>query len=159
MNNISMIACVGANLELGKDNKLIWHIPYDLRYFKRVTSGKTVVMGRKTFESLPGALPKRRNIVLQHANNVLPGAYVFNSVDDILDDVKDEDEVFIIGGASIYKQFLPYANRLYLTEVMAECKDCDVYFPKFDKTKYKKRILEKREDNNLKYNFVIYEKK
>lgn len=160
MDNISMIACVGPNLELGKNNDLIWHIPNDLKYFRRVTRGHTVVMGRRTFDSLPGVLPNRRNIVLQLPyESKIEGVDIFNSIPDILDDVKNEDEVFIIGGASIYKQFLPYAQKLYLTEVMEECKDPDVYFPKFDKTKYKKRVLERREDNNLKYNFVIYEKK
>ncbi len=160
MDNISMIACVGKNLELGKNNDLIWHIPSDLRYFKKVTNGHTVVMGRKTFDSLPGILPNRRNIVLQlPTESKIIGVDIFNNIPDILDDVKNEDEVFVIGGASIYRQFLPYANRLYLTEVMEECKESDVYFPSFDKTKYKKRVLERREDNNLKYNFVIYEKK
>ena len=160
MKNISIIACVGKNLELGKNNDLIWHLPNDLKYFKTVTSGKTVIMGRRTFESLPGILPKRRNIVLQLPNeSKIDGVEIFNSIPDILDNIKDEDEAFIIGGASIYRQFLPYANKLYLTEVMEECRDCDVYFPKFDKTKYKKRVLERNDLNNLKFNFVIYEKK
>ena len=160
MDNISIIACVGKNLELGKNNDLIWHLPNDLKYFKKVTSGKTVIMGRRTFDSLPGILPKRRNIVLQLPDErKIDGVEIFNSIPDILDNIKDENEVFIIGGASIYKQFLPYAKKLYLTEVEKGCKDPDVYFPKFDKRKYNKTIVGNGEDNSIKYNFVIYERR
>ena len=160
MKNISIIACVGKNLELGKNNDLIWNLPNDLKYFKKVTSGKTVIMGRRTFDSLPGVLPKRRNIVLQLKDeSMIDGVEIFNSIPDILDNIKDEEEVFIIGGASIYKQFLPYAKKLYLTEVNNTCKDPDVYFPKFDKRKYKKTIVGNGEDNNIKYNFVVYERR
>ena len=160
MDNISMIACVGKHLELGKNNDLIWHLPNDLKYFKEVTKGKTVIMGRRTFESLPGVLPKRRNIVLQLPNgSKIEGVEIFNSIPDILENIKDEDEAFIIGGASIYRQFLPYAKKLYLTEVTIGCKDPDVYFPKFDKRKYKKTVVGSNEDNGIKYNFVIYERR
>ena len=81
MDNLSMIACVGKNLELGKNNDLIWHLPNDLKYFKETTKGKTVIMGRRTFESLPGVLPKRRNIVLQLPNESdIEGVEIFNSI-------------------------------------------------------------------------------
>ena len=157
---ISMIACVGKKLELGKNNDLIWHLPNDLKYFKKVTSGKTVVMGRKTFDSLPGILPKRRNIVLQSKNrDEIDGVEIFNDIESVLDAVKNEDETFIIGGASIYKQFLEYAKRLYLTEVDCECSSATVYFPNFDKKLYKKKILGKNNDNGINYRFCLYEKK
>ena len=160
MKNISIIACVGKNLELGKKNDLIWHLPNDLKYFKKVTSGKTVIMGRRTFESLPGILPKRRNIVLQlPGESDIDGVEIFNDIPSILEAVKNEEETFIIGGASIYKQFLEYANKLYLTEVDEKCKDAEVYFPKFDKRKYKKTIVGKDSDNGIEYNFVIYERR
>lgn len=160
MKNISIIACVGKNLELGKNNDLIWHLPNDLKYFKSVTSGKTVIMGRRTFDSLPGILPKRRNIILQLPNeSKIDGVEIFNDIPSIIEAVKDEEEAFIIGGASIYRQFLEYANKLYLTEVDEECKDPDVYFPKFDKRKYKKTIVGNNSDNGINYNFVIYEKR
>ena len=159
MKNISMIACVGKNLELGKNNDLIWHLPNDLKYFRKVTSGKTVIMGRRTFDSLPGILPKRRNIVLQQpSEKLINGVEIFNDIPSILENVRDEDETFIIGGASIYKQFLPYADKLYLTEVDAECLDADVYFPQFDKSLYQKEIIASEEDNNLKYQYVLYKK-
>lgn len=160
MKNISIIACVGKNLELGKNNDLIWHLPNDLKYFKKVTSGKTVIMGRRTFESLPGVLPKRRNIVLQLPNeSKIGGVEIFNDIPSILDAVKNEDEAFIIGGASIYRQFLEYAHKLYLTEVNEKCKDAEVYFPRFDKRKYKKKIVGQDSDNGIEYNFVIYERR
>ena len=159
MKNISMIACVGKNLELGKNNDLIWHIPNDLKYFRKVTSGKTVIMGRKTFDSLPGVLPKRRNIVLQHSSKKhIKDVEIFNDILSILENIKDEEEAFIIGGASIYKQFLPYADKLYLTEVDAECLDADVYFPQFDKSLYKKEIIGSEENNSLMYQYVVYKK-
>ena len=160
MKNISIIACVGKNLELGKKNDLIWHLPNDLKYFRKMTSGKTVIMGRRTFESLPGILPKRRNIVLQMPNeSKIDGVEIFNDIPSILASVKDEDEAFIIGGASIYKQFLDYAHKLYLTEVNEKCLDAEVYFPKFDKRKFIKKTIGKNEDNGVKYNFVLYERR
>ena len=160
MKNISIIACVGKNLELGKKNDLIWHLPNDLKYFKNVTSGKTVIMGRRTFESLPGILPKRRNIVLQLPNESnIDGVEIFNDIPSIIEAVKNEDEVFIIGGASIYRQFLEYANKLYLTEVNEKCHDAEVYFPKFDKRKFKKKIVGNNSDNGIEYNFVVYERR
>ena len=160
MKNISIIACVGKNLELGKNNDLIWHLPNDLKYFRKVTSGKTVIMGRRTFDSLPGILPKRRNIVLQLPNeSKIEGVEIFNDIPSILEAVKNEDEAFIIGGASIYKQFLEYANKLYLTEVKEKCRDAQVYFPKFDKRKYKKNIVGYGSDNDIEYEFVIYERR
>ena len=157
---ISIIACVGKNLELGKNNDLLWHLPNDLKYFKKVTLGKTIIMGRKTFESLPHVLPNRRNIVLQRSNKKkIDSVEVFNDISSVLENVKNEDEVFVIGGASIYKQFLEYANKLYLTEVDKDYPGADVYFPKFDKKQYEKKILGYNNDNGIKYKFVLYEKK
>ena len=156
MENISIIACVGKNLELGKNNDLIWHLPGDLKYFRKTTSGKTVVMGRKTFDSLPGVLPKRRNIVLQRRKESIDGVEIANSIDMVLEMIKNDD-TFIIGGASVYKAFLDYADRLYLTEV-DKTGDADVFFPEFDKSLYNKEILGADEDNGIKYQYVLYKK-
>ena len=157
--NISMIACVGKNLELGKNNDLIWHLPNDLKFFKKTTMGKTVIMGRRTFESLPGILPKRRNIVLMlPTEEVIPGVDIYYDIPSLLKDL-GEEEVFIIGGASIYKQFLPYAKRLYLTEVDESCSDASVYFPTFDKELYTKTILGSGSDNGINYEFTLYERR
>lgn len=157
--NISMIACVGKNLELGKNNDLIWHLPNDLKFFKKTTLGKTVIMGRRTFMSLPGVLPKRRNIVLMlPTEEPIDGVDIYYDIPSLLKDLGDE-EVFIIGGASIYKQFLPYAKRLYLTEVSESCADASVYFPSFDKKLYNKAILGENSDNGINYQFVLYERR
>ena len=159
---LSMIACVGKNLELGKNNDLIWHLPNDLKYFKKVTDGQVVVMGKNTFKSLPKVLPNRKNVVLTFPDDeeVLPNEVeVFHGIEEFLESYKDyPDEVFIIGGASIYKQFLKYADTLYLTEVDSESL-ADVYFPEFDKTLYKKEIVLENSDNDIKYTHVIYRRK
>lgn len=160
MKNISIIACVGENLELGKNNDLIWHLPKDLKYFKNVTKGKTVVMGRRTFDSLPGILPNRRNIVLQKKDeNLIDGVEIFNDIASILENVKDEEEVFIIGGASIYRQFLEYADKLYLTEVHEKCENAEVFFPKFEKKLYNREVIGSDSDQNITYDFVKYVRK
>ena len=157
--NISMIACVGKNLELGKNNDLIWHLPNDLKFFKKTTLGKTVIMGRRTFESLPGVLPRRRNIVLMlPSEERIDGVDIYYDIPSLLKDL-GEEEVFVIGGASIYKQFLPYAKRLYLTEVNESCDEASVYFPTFDKKLYNKTILGEDSDNGINYQFTLYERR
>ena len=159
---LSMIACVGKNLELGKNNDLIWHLPNDLKYFKKVTDGHVVVMGKNTFNSLPGVLKNRKNIVLTFKDDVdsLPSEVeVFHGIDEFLDSYKDyQGEIFIIGGASIYKQFLEYADCLYLTEVEEE-EEADVYFPKFDKNLYDREVVLENSDNGILYTHVIYRRK
>ena len=118
---ICMIAAVGKNLELGKGNDLIWHFKDDMAFFKETTMGSSVIMGRKTFESLPKALPRRKNIVITTRKDYkAEGATVVNSIENALKEV-DSDNAFIIGGGDIYKQFLPMADKLYLTEIEAEC--------------------------------------
>lgn len=149
---IKIIAAVGKNYELGKDNDLIWHIPEDLKYFKETTMGQTVVMGRKTYESIGKPLPNRENIVI--TSREIEGVTTLQSPEDILDMDRD---VFIIGGNSIYSYFVPYADEIYLTEIDAES-NADVFFPKFDKSKYKKIILREGNNEELKYSFVIYKK-
>ena len=157
---ISIIACVGKRLELGRDNDLVFHIKEDLKYFKKVTDNHIVVMGKKTFESLPGVLKNRTNVVLTRSlDKISEDVLVFNSIEKFLEEYKDcQDEIFIIGGASIYKQFLPIASTLYLTEVDKEV-EADVYFPEFDKTLYEKEIIEEKIENDINYKFVIYRRK
>ena len=151
---INIIAAVGKNLELGKDNKLIWHIPEDLRYFKEMTTNKTIVMGRKTYESIGKPLPNRKNIVLTRQNIKIDNVEVINDIEQVFD---INDDIFIIGGETIYKLFLPYADHLYLTEIEDE-READSYFPSFDKQKYKKEIIKKDKYNNIDYSFVVYNK-
>ena len=153
---INIIAAVGKNLELGKDNNLIWHIPGDLKYFKNLTEGHTVVMGRRTFESIGKALPNRKNIVISHGDIFDKDIIVISNYKKVLD--LDED-VFIIGGKSIYELFIPYADNLYLTEIDAEYEYADTYFPFFEKDLYDKEIIKDENYNNINYSFVRYRKK
>lgn len=133
---ISIIAAIGRNNELGKGNDLVWHFKEDMRFFKETTTGNTVVMGRKTFESLPHALPNRRNVVItKNADYVAEGAEVVTDIEEAMK-LTENDNVFIIGGGTIYTAFMPYADKLYLTEIDAEDRDADVFFPSFDKSEY-----------------------
>ncbi len=156
--SISMIAAVGKNLELGKNNDLIWHFKEDMKFFKETTMGHPVIMGRKTFESLPKALPGRRNIVISsNPYYKADGAETVTSINEALEIAKKED-VFIIGGGRIYKEFLPYADNLYLTEINAVCNDADTYFPRFNKSDYIKEIVNYYEVNGTEFYHVIYKK-
>lgn len=154
---ISLIAAVGKNLELGKDNKLIWNIPDDLKYFKEMTTNKTVVMGINTFKSIGKALPNRKNIVITSKKIVIDDVTIINDYEDVLK-LKDE-EIYVIGGSSIYKLFLPLADNIYLTEIDDICNEADTYFPSFDKEKYNKEILETKEYNDIKYSYTRYRRK
>ena len=151
---ISLIACVGKNNELGKDNQLCFHLKTDMKFFKHKTWKHPVVMGRKTYESIGHPLPQRINYVLTRGMGVPNGAtIILSDLDTFLRDMKDD--VFVIGGASIYEQSLPYAEAIYLTEVDAVA-DADTYFPKFDKSKYWRNILREGEEDGLKFKIVKY---
>lgn len=129
-----MIVAMGRNRAIGKGGDLIWHLSADLKHFKQVTMGKTVVMGRKTYESLPGRrpLPGRRNVILSERMEQAPeGFELANSVEQVLCDYADCDEVMIMGGGSIYEQFLPLANCLYLTR-LDKSFEADTFFPIID---------------------------
>ena len=151
-NMISLIAAVGKNYELGKDNKLIWHFKKDMEYFKEVTTGKTVVMGRKTYESIGRPLPNRRNIVI--TSRMLEGVETVKTVDEILD---MHEDIFIIGGASIYEEFIKYADKIYLTLIDKEY-DADTYFPTFDENQFKKTVIKEETENDIKLTFALYTK-
>ena len=156
--SVSMIAAVGKNLELGKNNNLIWHFKDDMKFFKETTMGHTVVMGRKTFESLPKALPGRKNIVISsNAKYQAQGATVVTSVEEALQ-IADNEEIFVIGGGKIYAEFLPYADKLYLTEIDAECEDADTYFPQFNKSEYIKEIINYYNIDGVEFYHVVYKK-
>ena len=156
--SVSMIAAVGKNLGLGKNNNLIWHFKEDMKFFKDTTMGHTVVMGRKTFESLPKALPGRKNIVISsNAEYQAQGATVVTSVEEALQ-IADNEEIFVIGGGKIYAEFLPYADKLYLTEINAECADADTYFPQFNKSEYIKEIINCYDIDGVEFYHVVYKK-
>lgn len=157
--SISMIAAIGKNSELGKGNDLIWHFKEDMKFFKETTTGNTVIMGRKTFESLPKALPNRKNIVITtNESYAADGAEVVTSIDDAMKAAGDTD-IFIIGGGNIYAQFLPMADKLYLTEIDASCSGADTYFPTFDKSDYTSEKLTDFNVDGIHFSHVLYKKK
>ena len=154
---ISIIVAYDKNLAIGKDNTLVWRQSEDLKRFKRLTSGKTVVMGRKTYESIGKPLPNRRNIVLSRQNINIEGVEIIDSFDSLN---KDED-IFIIGGGEIYKNFIIFADRLYVTEIDCEI-EADTWFPKIDLNIWEIESVEKHtsdEMNQFDYNFINYIKK
>ncbi len=154
---LSLIAAIGKNNELGKDNGLIWHFREDMKFFKETTMGSAVIMGRKTFESLPKALPGRKNIVItRSADFKADGAETVLSLDEALKAAGDN--AFVIGGASIYKAFLDSCDRLYLTEIDAECPEADVFFPSFDKSLYEREKLAEYDIDGVHFEHVLYKK-
>ena len=153
---ISIIAAIGKNNELGKDNNLIWHIKGDLVHFKELTMYKKIVMGASTYKSLPKKLEGREYIILSKSLKNIDDAQIYSNFDDLIEFLNTlDEEIMVIGGASIYKLFLPYAEVLYLTEIEAEA-EADVYFPEFDQSKYTKTLSEENIEDNIKYKFVTY---
>jgi dihydrofolate reductase len=129
---ISLIAAIARNRVVGYNNQLPWHLPADLQHFKQLTLGKPIVMGRKTWESLPGLLPGRRHLVITHDQDYqAPGTHVVHSLEAALDIASDSPEIMIVGGAALYAAMLPKAECLYLTLVEADVRG-DAYFPEID---------------------------
>jgi len=157
---ISIIAAVAKNRAIGFENKLIYWLPNDLKRFKALTTGHTIVMGRNTFLSLPkGALPNRRNIVLSRTQKAFPGCETFASLKEALKHCSPEEDIYIIGGASVYKQALPLADRLCLTEVDDTPLQADTFFPPYeDWQEVWREDHETDERHNYRYAFVDYER-
>ena len=156
---ISIIAAVAKNRAIGYQNKLIYWLPNDLKRFKALTTGHTIIMGRNTFLSLPkGALPNRRNIVLSRTANAFPGCDVYSSLEEALKHCAPDEDIYIIGGASVYTQALKIADRLCLTEIDDTPEQADTFFPEY-KEEWKE---ESREDHEIddrhdfRYSFVDY---
>lgn len=156
---ISLIAAVGKNNELGLDNHLIFNIPGDLKFLRNTTLGKTVIMGRKTYESIGKPLPKRINIVVSNSLKETDGITIINSFEEVLEKyLNSEEEVFIIGGESLYNYFINYAQNIYLTKVYANAV-ADKYFPSFDENNYNQTLLGENKENNLEYKHILYRRK
>lgn len=155
---ISIIAAVAQNRAIGNENKLLYWLPNDLKRFKALTTGHTIVMGRKTFDSLPkGALPNRRNVVVSRTVRELPGCDVYGSLEEALKSCAQEEDVYIIGGASIYEQAMPLAGRLCLTEIDATPDAADAFFPPYDEWKEAVREDHETDEKHLqRYSFVDY---
>lgn len=163
MAKISVIAAVAQNRAIGFENKLLYWLPNDLKRFKALTTGHTIVMGRKTFESFPkGALPNRRNVVLsRNAALQLPGTECFTSLEDALKSCQQDEHIYIIGGDSVYQQSMDIADELCLTLVEDTPAQADAFFPVVDPSVWKETFIEKHsadEKHQQNYTFVNYER-
>jgi dihydrofolate reductase len=162
MKQISIIVAIARNYAIGLNNQLLWHIPADLKRFKKITSGHPVIMGKLTYLSLPvRPLPNRKNIIItDNKAETFDGCTTVYSIDEALDHCSESEESFIIGGGSVYRQFLPHCNRLYITIVHKDF-EADTFFPEIDLSQWK---LAEKEDHNddpaveFSYSFCIFEK-
>lgn len=154
----SIIAAIGKNNELGKNNDLCFRIKDDMKFFREKTTGHKVVMGHKTWDSLPGKLKNRENIVISRREFPGPDA-IIHDINKFITENKDADEeIFIIGGGTVYLEFLPYAKTLYLTEIDATDPSATTFFPEFDKSNYEKILIKKGSENGLEFSIFRYSK-
>ena len=160
---MNAIVAVDANWGIGQGNKLLFTLRGDLKRFRQITTGGTILLGRKTLETFPNGqpLPNRRNVVLTKSTHLeLEGATVVHTIDELLDSVKDEDpdSVFVVGGGTVYTALLPYCKRVYMTRINATAGDPDTYFPNLDKLPGWE--VEKEEppivEDGISYRFVDY---
>lgn len=157
---ITLIAAIAQNNAIGHENRLLYWLPNDLKRFKALTTGHTIIMGRKTFESFPkGALPNRRNVVLTRSDITFPGAETFPSLEAALASCTPDEDIYIIGGESVYRQALPLAHRLCLTEIADTPAQADAFFPSFSKDEWHVETEEQHgidERHAHPYSFVDY---
>ena len=160
--HLSIIVAMGKNRVIGKDGMLPWHISSDLKNFKKITMGKPILMGRKTYESIGRPLPGRENIILtKNKNYFAEGCIVKNTIDEVFSYCQKVPELMIMGGAALYEQTLHKAKRLYITEVNATT-DGDVFFPEFDRNQWleiSRNSFEASENDDFDYIFKILERK
>ena len=157
---VSIVVAISENHAIGKDNQLLWHLPKDLKHFKEITSGGTVIMGRKTYDSVGRPLPNRRNIIVTRQQIEIEGCEVVNSLQAALDLCQGTEEVFIVGGAEIYKQAMLLTDRIYLTIVHANIEG-DTYFPEIKEDIWKETERadhEADEKNALPFSFITLER-
>jgi dihydrofolate reductase len=163
MYKLALIAAIAKNDAIGHENKLIYWLPNDLKRFKELTTGHTIIMGSNTFRSLPkGALPNRRNIVLSRKEKEFPGCETFSSLEEALANCTNEEIVYVIGGEMLYKTALPHADILCLTEIDDTPAEADAYFPQFAKNEWEIIDQEehtKDEKHGFNYRFVTYSKR
>jgi dihydrofolate reductase len=163
MKIISIIVAIASNNAIGKDNQLLWHIPDDLKRFKALTTGHTIVMGKRTFESLPvRPLPNRRSIVITDiAGETIPGCEMAYSIDDAISKMENGAENFIIGGGMVYRQFMPLAHKLYLTIVHKDF-EADTFYPEIDYAEWveeSKETIDASDSLGFSYSYIIYNRK
>lgn len=161
---LSIIVAIANENVIGKDNKLIWHIPEDLKRFKQITDGHKIIMGRKTFESLGKILPNRKHIVLcndMEMNIKNKNVEILKDISQLDKYINSQEECFVIGGATIYRLLIPYANKMYITKINQNFKG-DVYFPKIENNKWKELSRAKgikNKENPYDYYYIVYERK
>lgn len=159
--NLSIIAAMSENGVIGRDNRLPWRMPADLAHFKRLTMGKPILMGRRTWESLPGLLPHRTHVIVtRNADYRVAGAHVVHSIEEALERFGDVDELMVVGGENLYRQTLPLAARMYLTLVHAHIEG-DAHFPAFDVDDWRETLRESHgpdERHAHAYSFVTLER-
>jgi dihydrofolate reductase len=159
---LSIIVAMDDNQLIGQDNALPWHLPADLGYFKRTTTGKTVLMGRKTYESIGRPLPSRRNVIISRNTDFrAEGCEVVSSIDQALELSRHDDEVMVMGGASFYEQMLPNVDRLYITQIEGT-HEGDAYFPVFNRADFSESFRESHQPddkNKHTYHFTILDRK
>ncbi|MHA4896392.1 dihydrofolate reductase [Pedobacter sp. PWIIR3] len=160
---VTAVVAIAENNAIGKDNELLWYLPNDLKHFKEITKGHTIIMGRKTFDSIKKPLPHRRNIVITRDPDLkIAGAEVVNSVEGALKLAEGDGEVFIVGGAEIYKMAMPVTDKIYLTTVHKRFEDADAYFPEIDGNLWKETASETHlpdEKHNISFTFSTLERK
>lgn len=150
---ISIVVAVGQDSAIGYRNRLLWHIPADMQRFRALTLGHSVIMGRKTFDSLPhGALPRRRNIVVSRTVKSIGGCEVYATFQGAVEACMGEKEVFVIGGETIYRQALPLAHRICLTQIDSVAEQADAYFPEIDG----RRWVQTKKEKHDGFSFIEY---
>jgi dihydrofolate reductase len=159
-NNLILIAAIGKNNELGKDNKLIWPLKEDLKFFRNQTMGNKIIMGYNTYLSLPKLLPGRKHIILTHKDIEFPKEVdVYHSKEELLHSISEEENIYVIGGASIYKQLINNSNKMLLTEIDKIDTNADAYFPQFNKDNWTSFIIDSNTENGIKYKHIKYLRK
>jgi dihydrofolate reductase len=163
MKNISIIVAIARDNGIGKDNKLLWHIPADLKRFRQITTGHTVIMGKNTFLSLPGGpLKNRRNLVISdNRSDRFEGCEMVFSIEEAIDRCDENKENFVIGGASVYRQFLPLASKLYLTRIHKTL-EADTFFPDIlpeEWIEISREIPENDGEHDFSYDFIVFQRK
>ena len=158
---LSLIVAMATNRTIGINNQMPWHLSADLKKFKKITMGQPIIMGRKTFESIGRPLPGRKNIIISHNPDYQQqGCLVFNDLDSALQICAESDEVFVIGGATLYETTLARADRLYITEIQ-QAFDGDTWFPEINHEQWREIAREEINDDNsvdFKYSFIVYER-
>jgi dihydrofolate reductase len=158
---VTIVVAIAENNAIGKNNQLLWYLPADLKHFKNITTGHTIIMGRKTYDSVGKPLPNRRNIIITRQDITIEGCEVVKSIEDALALCADEDEVFIVGGAEIYRQSMHLTDRIYLTIVHQKF-DADSFFPEINYDEWRETEREDHqpdEKNKLPYSFITLERR